>query len=409
MAFALVKAELEIPTDGMQLWLRADKGITSDADGHVTGWTDMSGMGHDAVSESTETAPVYSADTANGEPAVVFDGENDLLKFPFKDVIAGKNDVTVIIVSAAEQNNPEDNIHGDQDPLLYFDETDEGWGKFVVTPFMDKLNIRLPGEGNNYTIDKTGDDTGFATTVVVKEGTSIQVYDKGSVSQETISNVPYAIERTVDDYGYLGGFGENTGYFDGSIAEIIIYDRAVDLGVIQSANAYLNNKYFREEVELTGGLDIFNGAQSEGVTTPGEASVNTYIKNVFGQGGWQPGNVYGFGVDVDYRAAFDGDISTYYDGPSKGWCGVEFHQPQVITKIGCQARNGANRLNGAVLQGSNDGSSYTNIMTVEGASDTEMVYIETGCTEAYKFIRLKRNDNTVLNLYELELYTEIAE
>ena len=88
---------------------------------------------------------------------------------------------------------------------------------------------------------------------------------------------------------------------------------------------------------------------------------------------------------------------------------MEFNQPQVITKIGCQARNGANRLNGAVLQGSHDGSSYTDIMTVEGASDTEMVYIKTGCTEAYKFIRLKRNDNTVLNLDELELYTEIAE
>ena len=48
-------------------------------------------------------------------------------------------------------------------------------------------------------------------------------------------------------------------------------------------------------------------------------------------------------------------------------------------------------------------------MTIEGASDTEMVYAETGCEEAYRYIRLKRNDQTVLNLFELELYTEIAE
>lgn len=61
------------------------------------------------------------------------------------------------------------------------------------------------------------------------------------------------------------------------------------------------------------------------------------------------------------------------------------------------------------MQGSNDGTSYTDIMTIEGASDTEMVYAETGCEEAYRYIRLKRNDQTVLNLFELELYTEIAE
>lgn len=39
----------------------------------------------------------------------------------------------------------------------------------------------------------------------------------------------------------------------------------------------------------------------------------------------------------DYRAAFDGDTSTYYDGPKSGYCGVEFDQPQVITKIGYQS------------------------------------------------------------------------
>ena len=61
------------------------------------------------------------------------------------------------------------------------------------------------------------------------------------------------------------------------------------------------------------------------------------------------------------------------------------------------------------MQGSNDGTSLHGYHDFEGASDTEMVYAETGCEEAYRYIRLKRNDQTVLNLFELELYTEIAE
>ena len=412
VAFALVKVEQEISTDGMQLWLRADKGVESDGDGYVTGWADMSGMGHDAEQIDTESAPVYSSAAANGKPAIVFDGENDLLRFPFEGILAGNTDATIIIVSAANENNdPVENVNGDQDPLLYFDETSEGWGKFVVTPFMDQISIRLAGQGNNYAVDKNAEDagSGFTTTAIVKEGTNIQIYDRGSGALATLTGVPNAIDRISDEYGYLGGFGENTGYFSGAIAEIIIYDDAVDLGVVQSVNTYLNNKYYKEEVELTGGLDIFEGEQDGETTTPGAAATNTYIKNVFGQGGWQAGGVYQFGVSDDYRAALDGDTSTYYDGPAGGYCGVEFNQPQVITKIGYQSRNGASRLNGAVLQGSNDGTSYTDIMTIEGASDTEMVYAETGCEEADRYIRLKRNDQTVLNLFELELYTEIAE
>ena len=60
------------------------------------------------------------------------------------------------------------------------------------------------------------------------------------MSQHTLSNVPNAIERTVDEFGYLGGFGENTGYFDGAIAEIIVYDRAVDLGVTPVGERFIS-------------------------------------------------------------------------------------------------------------------------------------------------------------------------
>lgn len=404
VAFALVKTELEIPADGMQLWLRADRGVTADESGYVTKWADLSGYGHNAVPDSTDTAPTLKENAKYEEPAVVFDGQDDYLKFPFEEVIAGKSDVTVVIVSSTEKDNPSNNTNGDQDPLLYFDETSDGWGKFAVTPFRDKISIRLHGQGSHYIVDKTVSDVNndFSTTTIVKSGTTINVYDKDA-EIATLNNVPLNIERVVDEYGYIGT--NKTNYFAGSIAEIIIYDKAVDVGVVQSINEYLRPKYYRQEIELTGGLDIFNGTQTDGTTTPGAAATNTYIKNVFGQGGWQSGSTYPYGVSDDYRAAFDGDITTYYDGPKSGYCGVEFNEPQVVKRIAYQARNLDSRLNGAVLQGSNDGTNYTDIMTIENASVTELNYAYTGCTTAYKYIRLKRNDTTVLNLFELKMYT----
>lgn len=413
VALALVRVEQEIPVNDMQLWLRADKGVTSDDNGYVTAWKDMSGTEHNAEADTEtvpDSAPQYSADAANGNPALLFDGENDSLKFPFNNIISGNNDVTVIMVSAADKDEPSTNIYGDHEPLLYFDETSEGWGKLVITPFADKLSIRLPGEESIYTVDKN-DDTGngFTTTAIVKSGTSIQIYDRHSNSKYTLSNVPNILERINDEYGYIGGFSSDLGYFDGTLAELIIYDKAVDLGVIQSVNSYLNNKYYKETVEITGELDIFNGKQSDDGTAPGTAATNKYIKSVFGQGGWQPGNVYTVGTDTDYRAAFDSDITTYYDGPASGYCGVEFYYPHVITRIGFMARNGVSRLNNSVLQGSNDGITYKDIITIEDASDTEMRYLDIDCGEEFKYIRLKRSDNKVLNLYELKLYTETAE
>lgn len=410
VAFALTKAEPTIPSDGLQLWLSADKGVQTNGD-IVTKWVDISGAEHDAVPDDENSAPSYVFDNATGKMSVSFDGENDKLKFPFTGLIADKSDVTVIIVSATDTENPSTNTNGDNKPLLYFNESGS-WGKFVVTPFKDIISMRLPGRGHNYKVNKASQDIhgGFSTAAIVKSGTTIEVYDKDSNSIANLTDVQGAIENTSDEYGYLGGYSSNVGYFSGNVAEVIIYNRAVDLGVIQAINTYLSEKYYTNEpqdIELTGKLDISNGTQNEGVTTPGVAAKNKYIENIFGEGGYSSGK-YVFGGSNDYKAAFDGDVSNFYDGPKSGYCGVEFKEAQIVTKIGykVQASNRVQRLNGAVLQGSNDGESYTDIMTISGA-ETSMKYAQTECTTPYKFIRLKRPDTEVLNIVELELYTTI--
>lgn len=435
VAMGLVKAptaEPEIPTDGLQLWLRADDGVTTNADGKVIRWQDKSGNGHDAASAEKsynsgtgETDPEYVAEGENREPAVRFDGQDDVLEFPFEGVIADKENVSVIIVSKNTSDlsgNNSSNINGDNNALLYFHENGS-WGKFAITPYQDVISVRMP-EDHIYHVDKADEDkgNGLSTSIFIKEGVSATVYDKNTTILDTI-DAPLALSNTDDSIGYLGGYHVDSldlKHFQGEIAEIIVYDSAIALAAVQSINAYLNDKYYTpkpsdgDTVELTGGLDIFNGKQTEGIAQPGSASKNKYIKNVFGSGGWQVGNTYQYGVDDDYRAAFDGteeNVNQYFDGPAQGYCGVEFLEPQIVTKIGFQARNGANRLNGAVLQGSRDGTEYEDIYTIQNSSDQEMRYAdmeEFDHVAAYPYIRLIRKDKTVLNLYELKLYTIVG-
>lgn len=68
----------EIDINGLVFWHRADAGVST-AGSAVTGWADQSGNGHDAAQATSNARPMLSANAINGEPAIVFDGNNDTL------------------------------------------------------------------------------------------------------------------------------------------------------------------------------------------------------------------------------------------------------------------------------------------------------------------------------------------
>jgi hypothetical protein len=72
-------------TNGLQVWLRADKGVLTNSSGLVTNWTDQSGNGNDASQANTAAAPVWMANVINGEPALDF-GSNALSNDQFLEI-----------------------------------------------------------------------------------------------------------------------------------------------------------------------------------------------------------------------------------------------------------------------------------------------------------------------------------
>jgi len=53
-------------TGGLQLWLKADVGVSAGAVGAVTAWADQSGKANNAAQASADQAPVLVADAGNG-------------------------------------------------------------------------------------------------------------------------------------------------------------------------------------------------------------------------------------------------------------------------------------------------------------------------------------------------------
>ncbi len=64
--------------DGLQLWLKADTGVTYDAAG-VSAWADQSGNGYDAGQTAISRRPAFAAHGIGTKPVVRFDGADDFL------------------------------------------------------------------------------------------------------------------------------------------------------------------------------------------------------------------------------------------------------------------------------------------------------------------------------------------
>lgn len=67
-----------IPMTGLQLWLKADQGVTLNGS-TVSKWADQSGNSNDAFEVDEDRQPLLVRDGLNGKPTIRFDGFNDKL------------------------------------------------------------------------------------------------------------------------------------------------------------------------------------------------------------------------------------------------------------------------------------------------------------------------------------------
>lgn len=63
-----------LPSEGLRLWLRADKGLKTDASGHVSVWEDQSPQNNAFQQDNTDAQPQFVSNALRNTPAVRFDG-----------------------------------------------------------------------------------------------------------------------------------------------------------------------------------------------------------------------------------------------------------------------------------------------------------------------------------------------
>jgi hypothetical protein len=246
-----------IPSDGLQLWLKADAGVIIN-NSTVSRWIDQSGNGNDLVEYNTSRQPIIVNNELNGLPVIRFDGDNDRLGFTGSKSM---NKVSLFMVFKNKSGVPgPSNYPGFV--LVSGPGSSFTPGEHFIVKMRgfnntdDIINIAVAGDATNLiqatspniakydewrNINIISDSTIFNTTVR---------WNGNDASMVTVGSDVLISAKLGDSTGSGGGLG-STDNFPGlgtvrakcDIAELIVYDKVLSYTERLAIENYLNQKY----------------------------------------------------------------------------------------------------------------------------------------------------------------------
>lgn len=226
-------AEVLPPTEGLQLWLRADAGVNVTNNGYVTDWLDQSGRGRDFswINEGETNAPQLNDSGISGKPTVSFDGAVQLFRNdPDVNFFASKEvDVFMVMKPAGAEGFTSLQLQMPDDKSARFSVQLFNEGSW----FFDYGNInaeggRISGQapegwiGTTHILELRREDSGDGTILVDSIPVGLGSFSGGLAETKA---------------GRLALMGA------GDIAEILIYNRALSESERKLLYDYLKEKY----------------------------------------------------------------------------------------------------------------------------------------------------------------------
>ncbi len=224
-----------LPTkiDGCVLWLHAGEGVVLSSD-DVSDWEDQSGNGNDLTQATADRRPGFNPSDGEivGLPSVDFEGSAVGKRHKIvSGVLVVAQPFTVCVVAKRDAANP-------------VETGSVMWGGSTVAVPHNSISPlpRVESLGVGATFIRA-DPSNLATWVVgtnVFNGASSVIWHNGK------SVGSGALDADALDLVSLGDYGThnaNGDYFDGHIAEFIIYDRKLKNGERKAVEKYLGRKY----------------------------------------------------------------------------------------------------------------------------------------------------------------------
>jgi hypothetical protein len=236
-----VYGDTPVPVDGLRLWLDGSS-ITQDA-GKVSAWADRTPFGHDVSQADEALQPALAADLLNGQAAVLFDGEDDVLVRPD---VAGMNLLSpdAVSVYAVVRQKRQSKVN----TLLAWEAPNYKNHLALLTSYNNQFLIdhgNVTEGGRLSAAQPEGWDDAWHVLEFVREGNTATV----NVDGDALDLGEFGSALNVAVSGTLLVGEAATLAFGGEIAEVLIYNRALGTSERESVSQYLGVKYgFIEDV-----------------------------------------------------------------------------------------------------------------------------------------------------------------
>lgn len=228
----------------LSLWLRADAGITSDATGRVSTWTDQSGANHHASQSTGNKRPQLVSEGLNGRPIVRFDGQNDLLHLSGQVLTSQTFSIFAVINDTrASSDGSLREIFSNWTPSN--SDTSVFFGTLRTNPVRARLSDDFGAHAGVGALTNPATHfifTGIssATDAFIYQGETLLAAKGAPLSTRNLST-PYVIGNQGDTIFE---------YWQGDIVELLVYNRELSVEEQQHNWAYLHNKYFGPSVAV---------------------------------------------------------------------------------------------------------------------------------------------------------------
>lgn len=257
----------------LEVWLRADAGISEGNGVAVTTWADQSGNGNDYTGTAgSGTAPTYVSSSAslNSQPSVSFSGNGDhfLDSDGQTNYINSNTEFSIFIVYKSDVTNTDkglfiaDSPSGSDDILtIRYDASGANGGG----SFNDVIKTGILGNDPDNQLESFSDIQTTGAQIISlqwESGTTYDLYVDGILNNpSSAADPPPSGTITTATTALLGKGGKDTGNnsWDGEIAEFIFYSRSISQTERESIEDYLADKYdqaIRKLTPATGGATI---------------------------------------------------------------------------------------------------------------------------------------------------------
>ncbi len=216
---------------GLVLNLRSDRGLRLDETGGAVSWEDTSGEAHHAMQVNELSRPKLVADAINGHPALRFDGKRSFLKLA-GSVLASQQH-TIIAVASDQGSGGHREI---------FSNWDGPGGNSVTSTFVGSTGGATVRFSDNFAAagELRNQRQPFIISAVSGAHGAVVFQNGGQIARKDVPltkrnlKPPYVIGRQ----GTLNGE-----YWNGDIAELLVFDRALSDDERELVEGYLRHRY----------------------------------------------------------------------------------------------------------------------------------------------------------------------